>query len=61
MTERPERSTEFTGPPSEARARLDFTHQEHVARIMKEPDALEAITAFLEKRPPRWRSAIPQP
>ncbi len=33
----------------------------YLDQLMKEPDALEGISAFLEKRPPRWRSAMTQP
>ena len=36
---------------------LEHLYLDH---LMKEPDAIEGINAFLEKRPPRWHSAVPR-
>lgn len=36
---------------------LPELERQYVEELMAEPDAVEGIRAFLEKRPPRWRTA----
>ena len=47
---------------AEVRRALDAPLRElerlYLDQLMQEPDALEGLNAFLEKRPPRWRSTV---
>jgi cyclohexa-1,5-dienecarbonyl-CoA hydratase len=39
---------------------LPQLERQYLEELMAEPDAVEGIRAFLEKRPPRWRNAGPE-
>lgn len=44
------------GRPQPGREQVEAAERLYVERLMRTPDAVEGLEAFLAKRPPRWRS-----